>query len=520
LSACTPGGELGPNGDDGDDTVESDSHSKGAPADYDRIFSDSKVHRMDIIFDPSVYQEMEDEMTDFYGEFGDDSGGPGGPGGPGDPGDPGNPGDPNPPSQEALDACIGMQQGDHCSYEEQGATVSGICELPPHPDAEMFCMGPPPGGEHGPGPGEMEEPSYFEVTVEYEGDTWEHVGMRYKGNSSLNSTWRSGNHKIPFRLDFDEYEKEYPETDDQRFWGFKKLTFSSNFRDDSFLREKICGDIFRDAGIPTAESAFYRIFVDAGDGPVYWGLYTMVEDPSNKMLDTQFDDDDGNLYKPEGPGADWTYFSEGGFEKKTNEDEADWSDVENAINALHDRGQSSEDWRAGLETYLDVDIFLRWLAIHTMQQNWDAYGRSPHNYYLYGDPSDNGRLVWIPWDLNEAMTDETSNSHPLEIDLEDVGDEAPLIRYLMDDEVYANTYREELQAAMDGAYELTALHETMERYHDMIEPYVIGEEGEIDGHGTLRSESDFTQSLRGGPDALIDLSESRHDVVNAYLSGF
>ena len=203
--------------------------------------------------------------------------------------------------------------------------------------------------------------------------------------------------------------------------------------------------------------------------------------------------------------------------KKTNEEEADFSDVQAAIDALHADGLTAEQWREGLEAVFDVDVFLRWLAVHVMQQNWDAYGRSPHNYYLYGDPSDNGRLVWIPWDLNEAMTDETSNSYPLQLDLEDVGDNAPLIRFLMDDAVYADTYRAELEQAVDGAYALDALHETMQRYHDMIEPYVVGDEGEVDGYGSLQNSSAFTQSLRGGPDALMDLSESRHEAVSSYL---
>ena len=48
----------------------------------------------------------------------------------------------------------------------------------------------------------------------------------------------------------------------------------------------------------------------------------------------------------------------------------------------------------------------------------------------------------------------------------------------------------------------------MTRYHDMIAPYVTGPDGEQDGYTSMRNSSDFTNSLRGGPDALIDLSEN------------
>ncbi len=69
------------------------------------------------------------------------------------------------------------------------------------------------------------------------------------------------------------------------------------------LREKVAGDVFRNAGLVASHTAFYTLYVDYGDGPVYFGVYTMVEEVDDTVLDTQFSDDDGNLYKPDGDGA-------------------------------------------------------------------------------------------------------------------------------------------------------------------------------------------------------------------------
>jgi hypothetical protein len=130
----------------------------------------------------------------------------------------------------------------------------------------------------------------------------------------------------------------------------------------------------------------------------------MIEDPADgAMLDAQFGSRRGNLYKPEGPGADWTSFVAEGFVKKTNERAADFSDVKRAVDALHAPRGDAVAWRAGLEAAFDVDLFLRWLAVNTSIGNWDAYGAMAHNYYLYGDPSQGGRLRWIPWDNNFAF---------------------------------------------------------------------------------------------------------------------
>lgn len=47
-----------------------------------------------------------------------------------------------------------------------------------------------------------------------------------------------------------------------------------------------------------------------------------------------------------------------------------------------------------------MDGFLRYLALNNLMENWNSYGNMTHNYYLYGDPAQDGRLVWVPWNFN------------------------------------------------------------------------------------------------------------------------
>jgi spore coat protein H len=359
------------------------------------------------------------------------------------------------------------------------------------------------------------DPIYVPVTIEFDGNTWWHVGMRYKGQSSLYSASQSGSHKYPFRLDFDEFEDDYPEINDQRFYGFKKMTFCSNWSDSSFLREKICADIFRDGGVPAARGSFCRIFIDTGNGSVYWGLYTMVEDPNGKLLETQFEDDSGNLYKPEGTGADWTApFRQEAFVKKTNEDSMDRSDVQNAHAALHSSRTDRAAWRAGLDTYFNTTRFLRWLAINTAVVNWDSYGTLAQNYYIYQDLSDSGRLVWITWDHNLSMA-ESMMGRTLSLSLEEVGNSWPLIRFLMDDAVYNDVYHREMEKAMDGCFVGDNVIARIRQFHDLIKPYVVGPEGEINGYTFISGgESAFIQAR----DELINHVRTRQTDVRNYLN--
>ena len=54
-----------------------------------------------------------------------------------------------------------------------------------------------------------------------------------------------------------------------------------------------------------------------------------------------------------------------------------------------------------LETYLDVDNVLKYMAVHTFSVNMDSLsGSMAHNYYLY---ESNGQLNILPWDYNLSL---------------------------------------------------------------------------------------------------------------------
>jgi len=133
-------------------------------------------------------------------------------------------------------------------------------------------------------------------------------------------------------------------------------------------------------------------------------------------------------------------------------------------------------WRAGLEGFFDADGFLRWLAANAVMQNWDVYGNAPHNYYLYGDPGDDARLHWIPWDHNETFKDGGGVKQPLPLDMASVGDDWPLIRYLLDDEGYRLKYKAYLLQFVQDVFIPDAMILQYSMYYDMLKEYAYGEE--------------------------------------------
>ena len=533
------------------------THGDSAPPDYARLFGMDTVHELRIVIAPDRFRAMQDDLKSLAPSIGAGMGlalGAGAAGGRAG----GAGGLPGPAELKEIAAfaegiaaactdkaaeascsvngiegrCTALGAGPRlCLPEAVGKLIAGMPGRGAGPDIGLG-VGPPPGfGAGGFGAGRAlsltsRDPIYVPVTVQHDGRTWTHVGMRYKGNSSLMFAGIGGSGKIPFRLDFDRYEDDFPEIRNQRFHGFEKLTFSSNFGDDSQIRELLVTEVFRDRGVSAPRAAFYRVFVDTGDGPEYWGLYTMIEDPADgAMFDAQFGGRGGNLYKPDGPGANWTQFSRDGFPKKTNERQADFSDVEAAIAALHAApGPGSAAWRAALEARFDADLFLRWLAVNTALQNWDAYGTFAHNYYLYGDPGQKGRVRWIPWDHNFALGAGPFGLGGLgfggggdDILHTQKGSQWPLISRLLADEVYAARYREHLASAIEGLLAPDASAARMRQLHALIASAIAGDRGERPSHTTISSAAAFERSI-DGPGGLREIVERRRAAIRSALA--
>lgn len=353
-----------------------------------------------------------------------------------------------------------------------------------------------------------ENPIWVESTITFDGETFEHVGIRFKGNSSLSTVASSDNNKFSFKLDFDEFEDEYEEIEDQRFYGFKQLNLNNNFGDQSLMHEKVAADLFREYGLVSAHTSFAAVYVNTGDGYQYFGVYTIVEEVDDTVLEDQFSDDSGNLYKPYNTGATFAQgtYSEEDMNLKNGEG---YSDVEALYEIINSelRLSDNEKWLQELESIFDVDTFLKYLAVNNTIVNWDTYGVMNHNYYLYNNP-DTGLLTWIPWDNNEALSE--GKRGQLSLSLSEVGSDWPLISYIIDVDQYKETYETYLQEFNDTVFDSDKLTETIQDYYELIKAYAYKEES---GYSFLNSDADFDR----GVETLINHIESRSEAVASYL---
>ncbi|MFK8037463.1 MAG: CotH kinase family protein [Crocinitomicaceae bacterium] len=404
------------------------THSSSATEQYDVVFPQDNVNRFDITISADDWADMQSDLNDLYGSSSNTGPGGGGPGGGG------------------------------------GGTTFA-----------------------------EEKPIYVPCNIEFNGKNWYQVGIRYKGNSSLSAA-SSGVTKLPFRIDFDEFSDDYPEINGQTFYGFPALSMSSNYNDASLLREKVGCDMFREFGVPAPYSAFYEMYIDYGEGPVYFGLYTAVEIVFETMLNKQFGNESGNCYKPEDEGASFstTGFNLSDFENKTTDGTGD-SDIQALYDNLQSSNRTSDTnaYKTNLESVLDVQGFLKWLAVNTTIQNWDTYGRMTHNFYLYNDPSDN-LIKWIPWDNNEAFEDGKQGG-ALSFEFNEItASDWPMIGYILSIPSYENDFKAHILDFISNTFEPTKMQAYYSTLQSLIQSSV---ENETSDYSFINNVSEFNTAI-------------------------
>ena len=202
-------------------------------------------------------------------------------------------------------------------------------------------------------------------------------------------------------MDFNDLEKG------RTLFGLTKLKLNNNAMDPSQMREALAYHIFRAGGVPAGRTAFARVFITIPGkyAKAYTGLYTIVEQVDERFLKTRFGAKEGMLLKPDRmiglpyPGNDWAAYTNQAQPKGTvsANDQTRFIEFVKCLNLAN-----STDFPAAVADYVEVDEFLRFLALECLLSNLDSPLMTGHNYYLYLHPKTR-KFTWIPWDLNEAF---------------------------------------------------------------------------------------------------------------------
>ncbi len=352
---------------------------------------------------------------------------------------------------------------------------------------------------------------YVPATLTFDGIVVSEVGMRLKGNSSRHSVAEAGGVRYSFKVDIDRFVVG------QELLGIDKFNLNNSYHDPTYMRERLALGLFGEKSVIAPRHGYGRLSIN---GQLF-GLYAVVEQVDKEFLRAHFSDDSGNLYKPElqsgnllWHGSDITAYPD--INLKTNEDAPDHSGLLHFIDVLNNT--PLEQLPTALSEVFDVDAFLQWLAINTALVLLDSYAGSPHNYYLYEDPS-TGRFVYIPWDTNGAYGVHSCGGpghlepqEKLDLDhLEPIcgpASERPLIMRLLDIPSYRAIYRAHLADLLADLWSLSTVTAQITEVAALIRDDVAADPNTfysiaefetnlhndvIDGHKTIFGLTRFTE---------------------------
>ncbi|KAH7058509.1 coth protein-domain-containing protein [Linnemannia elongata] len=235
------------------------------------------------------------------------------------------------------------------------------------------------------------------------------VGVSGKSSMEFN--------KQALKLEFDTKSPQ-----NQTFFSRPSVKLRSESSDPTMIREKLYIDVLNAVGVPTQQGSWVRVYMNSKAV----GLYLMVDDVGSSFLKQTIHHGDGNVVKGSlwqmnapmvetqgdlrylGPTAG--IYPADCYKMKTlgsNPVDAPMTQLIQLMKDLADFDPLTMNGGQFWESRLDVDGFLRNMAMEYLAGSWDAYWWSGSNYFIYFNPTlgTTGKWQWISTDFDGTFGD-------------------------------------------------------------------------------------------------------------------
>lgn len=360
---------------------------------------------------------------------------------------------------------------------------------------------------------------YIMADIAVNGTKISNVGIRPKGNNSLQQVASSDSDRYSFKIKFDEY------ADGQTCFGLDMLVLNDMLGDATCMKEYTTFDMMREMGVETPYFGYAMITLNGED----WGLYFALEAYNDSYKQRVSGTGNGKLYnvKMASGGGFGGSFPENGFPERSDnglpaKGEVTANHGENGFSGRFGKGggmgasssggsliytddeissysaifenavgksPGDEDCQrvitalkalnegADIEKYFDVDEILRYLAVHTAVVNLDSYSSGmAQNYYIY---ECGGVLQILPWDYNYAWGAFQSGSasdvvnFPVDTPVSGVEmSERPLIAKLFENEEYLERYHGYLRELIEKYFTNGKFNTKVDELDKLIGAYI------------------------------------------------
>lgn len=240
--------------------------------------------------------------------------------------------------------------------------------------------------------------NYVRADLDFSGQAFKDVAVRYKGNGTFMES--RGSMKRSLKVELDKYVKG------QRLGDVTTLNLHNNVTDVTELNEPLAHRLFRDAGVPAPRTAYARVYVTVPGkyDRQFLGLYSVVEDIGKEFAGNRFGSKKGAIFKPVTPnlfsdlGDDWkayrqTYDPKGKVSKEDTQRVIDFAKIVSHA--------SDQEFATKVGEFIDLEAFARYLAVVVLVSDIDGILGPGQNYYLHLD-SKTRRFSFVGWDQDHS----------------------------------------------------------------------------------------------------------------------
>lgn len=222
--------------------------------------------------------------------------------------------------------------------------------------------------------------------VKVNGIQFDSAGVKYKGNSSYDSTFA----KNPLHIELDNIIN-------QSYQGITDIKLGNGYADPSAIREVLAYDILKNY-MDCPRSNFVQLYING----TYIGLYSNDESINKDFVSNHFYSSQGSFYK-----CNPVVLPAPNTKSNLKYISADSSNYFNFYELKSDFGWNElvqlcdtvTNMPSAIESSMDLDRVMWMLAFNSVLVNLDSYtGAFCQNYYLYRD--NNARFNPVMWDLN------------------------------------------------------------------------------------------------------------------------
>jgi len=232
--------------------------------------------------------------------------------------------------------------------------------------------------------------------VVVDGKAYRDVGIHFRGNSSFGV---GNGYKRSLNLAFDFADE------DQAIGGYRTLNFLNANDDPTYMHTVLSMHVARQY-IPAPKANFVRVVINGEN----WGIYANAQQFNKEFVQDNFKTTKGTRWKiPQGGGGGiggFTYVGDNPasyrnvFQIKSKDEPAAWTALITLARTLQET--PADRLESALAPMLDIDGYLKFLALDNVMSSGDGFYTRAADYSLYLD--ERGRFHFVFHDANEMFS--------------------------------------------------------------------------------------------------------------------